>query len=187
MANIGDVSVININGNEMSLKDAALREVVNEIVQAIGANNDNIASRINDLHSRSFDYTLDITSNNDSELASIQDGVYKLHYVTVTGSDENEIRTLYSSGILIQDGTNQYLYKEGELLKRTKSNNTWGSWQSSILMLPTVTSSDNGKILMVVNGAWTLVSPSILYSGSGAPNNAQGNDGDIYVQTGGES
>ena len=40
---------------------------------------------------------------------------------------------------------------------------------------------------MVVNGAWTLVSPSILYSGSGAPNNAQGNDGDIYVQTEGES
>ena len=49
--------------------------------------------------------------------------------------------------------------------------------------IPSVTSADNGKILMVVNGVWTLVSPATLYSGSGAPNNSQGNNGDIYVQT----
>ncbi len=49
--------------------------------------------------------------------------------------------------------------------------------------LPNVTASDNGKILMVVNGAWALVTPSAIYSGSGTPNNSQGNDGDIYLQT----
>ena len=49
--------------------------------------------------------------------------------------------------------------------------------------LPTVTSSDNGKILMVVNGAWALVSPSTIYTGTGTPTSAQGNDGDIYLQT----
>lgn len=49
--------------------------------------------------------------------------------------------------------------------------------------LPTVTSSDNGKILMVVNGEWALVSPSSIYAGTGTPSSAQGNDGDIYLQT----
>ena len=53
----------------------------------------------------------------------------------------------------------------------------------SLNTLPTVTAADNGKILMVVNGAWTLVSPSTLYGGSGVPNNENGNNGDIYTQT----
>ena len=46
-----------------------------------------------------------------------------------------------------------------------------------------VSASDNGKILMVVNGQWQLVSPSVLYTGSGIPNNANGNNGDLYTQT----
>lgn len=49
--------------------------------------------------------------------------------------------------------------------------------------LPSVTSNDNGKILMVVNGAWTLVSPSTIYSGNATPSNANGNNGDIYLQS----
>lgn len=49
--------------------------------------------------------------------------------------------------------------------------------------LPDVTVSDNGKTLMVVNGAWALVQPSALYSGSGLPNNTYGSNGDLYVQT----
>lgn len=48
--------------------------------------------------------------------------------------------------------------------------------------LPTVTSSDNGKVLMVVNGAWSTVTPVSIYSGSAAPNNSQGINGDIYLQ-----
>lgn len=50
-------------------------------------------------------------------------------------------------------------------------------------VLPTVTSSDNGKVLMVSNGAWQPVSPVNIYSGSGTPSQAIGNDGDIYLQT----
>ena len=49
--------------------------------------------------------------------------------------------------------------------------------------LPTVSSTDNGKVLQVVNGQWTLVTPAQIYSGSGTPNNAQGNNGDLYLQT----
>ena len=48
--------------------------------------------------------------------------------------------------------------------------------------LPTVASSDNGKIMQVVNGAWSLVTPVTIYSGASAPNNSQGIDGDIYIQ-----
>ena len=36
---------------------------------------------------------------------------------------------------------------------------------------------------MVVNGQWQLVSPSVLYSGNGIPNNANGNNGDLFIQT----
>ena len=49
--------------------------------------------------------------------------------------------------------------------------------------LPAVTASDNGKILLVVNGAWALVTPTMIYTGSGTPDAQTGNDGDIYLQT----
>lgn len=49
--------------------------------------------------------------------------------------------------------------------------------------LPTVSSSDNGKVLMVVNGAWAAVTPVTVYTGTSTPNNSQGNNGDLYVQT----
>ena len=49
--------------------------------------------------------------------------------------------------------------------------------------LPTVTSSDNGKVLAVVDGQWSAVTPVIVYSGNVAPDNLLGNNGDIYLQT----
>ena len=49
--------------------------------------------------------------------------------------------------------------------------------------LPSVTSADNGKILSVVNGAWALITPQAVYSGSGQPQQSLGTDGDIYLQT----
>lgn len=54
---------------------------------------------------------------------------------------------------------------------------------SSQMHLPTVSSGDEGKILRVVNGAWALVDPSTVYSGSGVPAQNLGIDGDIYLQT----
>ena len=49
--------------------------------------------------------------------------------------------------------------------------------------LPVVTSEDEGKIMRVVNGVWTLVSPSTIYSGPYAPDSNIGNNGDLYLQT----
>lgn len=67
-------------------------------------------------------------------------------------------------------------------IKTINNNTITGTGNVTINELPTVTSSDNGKVLVVVNGAWTLVTPAQIYSGSGVPNNAQGNNGDIYLQ-----
>jgi hypothetical protein len=49
--------------------------------------------------------------------------------------------------------------------------------------LPAVTATDNGKILQVVNGAWALVTPTTVYTGTDVPLSSVGNDGDIYLQT----
>lgn len=49
--------------------------------------------------------------------------------------------------------------------------------------LPQVSSSDNGKILQVVNGQFTLVMPITVYSGEEEPSSSTGNNGDIYLQT----
>lgn len=133
MANLGNVSTLNINGNELTIKDAALTEIVNEIIEAIGANNDNIAERINNLHDRSFDAEIKISSANESEISNIVDGLYKLQYVTITGEGDDATETLNNSAILIQKGTNQYLIKDGQLLSRTKTDNVWGTWISSII------------------------------------------------------
>ena len=48
--------------------------------------------------------------------------------------------------------------------------------------LPSVTASDNGKVLMVVDGAWAAVMPSTVYTGTDMPLSSMGNDGDIYLQ-----
>ena len=54
---------------------------------------------------------------------------------------------------------------------------------SSQMHLPTVSASDNGKILQVKNGAWSLETPVSIYTGSGTPSQSLGGDGDIYLQT----
>jgi hypothetical protein len=68
-------------------------------------------------------------------------------------------------------------------IKTVNNESLVGTGNIVVSGLPAVTSADNGKILMVVNGQWQLVSPSVLYSGSGVPNNANGNNGDLYMQT----
>lgn len=63
----------------------------------------------------------------------------------------------------------------------TTINSKTGSWDN-LEGLPAVSSADNSKILMVVNGSWNLVSPSVIYSGTNAPTSTTGNDGDVYLQ-----
>ena len=49
--------------------------------------------------------------------------------------------------------------------------------------LPDVTSSDNLKVLQVIDGEWSVVTPLVVYSGEETPPQSLGNNGDIYLQT----
>ena len=79
--------------------------------------------------------------------------------------------------------TKQEVLVSGTDIKTINNTSLLGSGNISISGLPSVTAADNGKILMVVNGAWALVTPSTIYTGTGTPSDSQGNDGDIYLQT----
>lgn len=68
-------------------------------------------------------------------------------------------------------------------IKTINNQTITGTGNVALNTLPSVSSSDNGKILQVVNGAWALVTPASLYSGTETPSNSLGNDGDIYLQT----
>lgn len=51
------------------------------------------------------------------------------------------------------------------------------------MTVPSVSSSDNNKVMMVQSGSWTAVKPVTIYSGSSAPSSGTGSNGDIYIQT----
>ena len=71
----------------------------------------------------------------------------------------------------------------GTNIKTINNESILGSGNLSVSGLPSVSSSDNGKVLEVSNGAWTVVKPVTIYSGSSAPSSGTGSDGDIYIQT----
>ena len=49
--------------------------------------------------------------------------------------------------------------------------------------VPSVSSTDNNKVMMVSSGFWAAVKPVTIYSGSSAPSSGTGSNGDIYIQT----
>ena len=49
--------------------------------------------------------------------------------------------------------------------------------------LPAVTSEDDGKILRVINGVWTLTNSSVIYVSNQSPQSTLGLDGDVFIQT----
>lgn len=53
---------------------------------------------------------------------------------------------------------------------------------SSDNFLPAASSSNNGKILRVVDGQWVMVDPMFIYAGTGIPGDLHGNNGDLYFQ-----
>lgn len=55
--------------------------------------------------------------------------------------------------------------------------------ENAEIHLPTVTSSDDGKILKVVDDEWSAVTPNVIYAGTTEPLPSLGNEGDVYLQT----
>lgn len=98
------------------------------------------------------------------------------HVISNTGSHSLITKEYIETDRIIQDPASATSYN---ILSADAVNTAL----NSLATLPTVTSSDNGKILRVVNGTWALVDPATIYSGSGTPQQSLGNDGDIYLQT----
>lgn len=119
--------------------------------------------------------TAQSTSSNEALSGNIT-----LHKVSKTGAYSDltgtpTIPTVNNATLTIQkNGTNVQTF--------TANASSNATANITVNELPTVTSSDNGKVLMVVNGAWSMVTPVSIYSGSAAPNNSQGINGDIYLQ-----
>ena len=119
--------------------------------------------------------------NNDADLAGTLTTQIGAKIPKVSNPTTDNFASFNSDGT-IKDST----YSASSFITSIKTVNNEslvGSGNVVISGLPQVSASDNGKILMVVNGQWQLVSPSVLYTGQGVPNNAQGNNGDIYMQT----
>lgn len=98
---------------------------------------------------------------------------------TLTGVKVNGSNVTVTSGVA-DIGT---VITSHQDIKTINNQTITGTGNVTLATLPTVSSSDNGKILQVVNGVWTLVTPASLYSGTETPSNSLGNNGDIYLQT----
>ena len=97
----------------------------------------------------------------------------------VTGLSMNGSSVSISNGIA-NLGT---VLTSHQSIKTINGQTITGTGDVTISGLPAATSSDNGKILQVVNGSWTLVTPVNIYSGNVSPDNGQGTNGDLYIQT----
>lgn len=121
-----------------------------------------------------------VTSAQSVKSSEALSGTIKLHKVAKTGTYSDligtpTIPTVNNATLTIQkNGTNVATFGAN-----ASSNVTANI---TVNELPTVTSSDNGKILLVQNGAWVLSSPINIWTGSDTPNNSLGNDGDLYFQ-----
>ncbi len=124
------------------------------------------------------------TNNTTAQTASSSEalsGTIKLHKVAKTGTYSDligtpTIPTVNNSTITIQKNSTT-------VDSFTTNASSAKSINITVNELPSVSASDNGKILQVVSGAWTTVTPVTVYSGSGTPSSGTGNNGDIYIQT----
>ena len=122
--------------------------------------------------------------NNDADLAGTLTTQISTKIPKVSNPTTGNFASLASDGTLVDSSyTYSDFLTEHQSIKTVNNESLIGTGNIVVSGLPQVSSADNGKILMVVNGQWQLVSPSVLYSGQGLPNNAQGNNGDLYMQT----
>lgn len=122
--------------------------------------------------------------NNDANLAATLTNQITSKIPKVSNPIPGNFAYFNSDGT-IADSTYNYntFLTEHQSIKTVNNESLVGTGNIVVSGLPQVSASDNGKILMVVNGQWQLVSPSMLYSGTALPNDAYGRNGDIYIQT----
>lgn len=106
----------------------------------------------------------------------------KFNYID--GEDQllaTRANTIADGNIVQWDDTEKTLVDSGEKL----SDYAKVSYVDSYIpkMLPDVTEAENNKILQIVDGAWTVTAPTVIYVGATEPTNEIGEDGDLYLQT----
>ena len=119
-----------------------------------------------------------ITMNNVSKGTS---GVVDLGTVITSHQSIKTVNgnTMTGSGNV----TVQETLVSGTNIKTVNNTTLLGSGNIDTHELPTVSSSDNGKVLEVSSGSWAAVMPVTIYTGTGSPSSGTGSNGDIYIQT----
>lgn len=94
---------------------------------------------------------------------------YNVKDTTARSGLSGKQATITASGVLIGNGSGGVTAKTLDTSSLTNDNNhvpTSGVVKSAIsAVLPAVTATDNGKVLMVVNGAWAKASLPVYNGG----------------------
>ena len=181
------VSSITIDVDSV-LDTASTNPVQNKVVyQYILDNELIIAESLNDLNNRKADKsyvdaavsssTIDIDDHMDSASTNPVENrvIWK-----VFRDDERVTAAALND---LNDNKADKTYVDNAISGHTSTTIPDAGYTSSEMHLPEVTSADNGKTLRVVDGEWALVDETNVYTGSGAPSQSLGNNGDIYLET----
>jgi hypothetical protein len=123
------------------------------------------------------------SNKENGTFGNISNTIHSIGIGTSENTRKNAVEVMQSGDVYIKginnyDGTNPVLANSIQV--KVTAIDASISALSNILDAST---ADNGKVLMVVNGQFTLVNPVVLYSGSEAPSDMYGNNGDLYMQT----
>lgn len=138
-----------------------------------------------------------VASSGEADLGTVltsHQSIKTVNNTTMTGTGNVSVQETLVSGTNIKTVNSTSLLGSGNVavqatlvsgtnIKTINNESILGSGNLSVSGLPSVSSSDNGKVLEVSNGAWTAVKPVTIYSGSSAPSSGTGSNGDIYIQT----
>ena len=181
------VSSITIDVDSV-LDTASTNPVQNKVVyQYILDNELIIAESLNDLNNRKADKSYvdaavsSATINIDDHMDSASTNPVENRVVWKVFHDDERVTAAALNDL--NDNKADKTYVDNAISGHTSTTIPDTGYTSSEMHLPEVTSADNGKTLRVVDGEWALVEETNVYTGSGAPSQSLGNNGDIYLQT----
>lgn len=168
---MADVSKIRVDGVDYDVKDATARTEITPIERG-GTGSTTQSQALSNLKAAPQAFvSYEANVNTTDELDNALQTMYNLAgYGGVKIGRINDINgnTTFGGGewlIIVSNSWQQYGFaiaikytnnNAPYIFTRSYWNKNWGNWVKTV-NLPTVTTSDNGKILKVVNGVWTAV------------------------------
>lgn len=163
--NTGTITGITMNGSSKGTSGVVdLGTVIVSETQLSKGNTSGSGNAVTDISVSNHQITL----TKGSTFLTSHQSIKTVNNTTMTGTGNVSVQETLVSGTNIKTINNESILGSGNL---------------SVSGLPSVSSSDNGKVLEVSSGAWAAVKPVTIYSGSSAPSSGTGSDGDIYIQT----